>query len=265
MYGKVAGNGRISAAVSLMGWLLITGCSALPQPEILPPPDGPPAGYRDPSGPGDFYRVETAHLIAYTYRAGWLAGLTHNHVLETDEIHGFIQPAEDPEASRAVLYFRPWDLTLDRFESRAAAGPGFESARSAGDIAETRARMLGPRGFHSNEFPFVVATIRGKDESTITVSLHFRNTTFETVVPVTWQQTDDRLEVKADIQLTHADLGIRPYSAFAGALAVAEPIRVRLQLSALRTRRPSTISTRTIPDIAEQHRSRHAHTGRYPR
>ncbi len=210
--------------------LLLGGCAALPQPEILPPPDGPPAAYRTPDGPGTLYPIRQAKLILHTYRAGWLAGLTHNHVMETDALRGAVLLGEPSARSRAVLYFRPWDLLLDRPEARAAAGEGFESARSAGDIAATRTRMLGPRGFHANRHPFVVVEVRWVDEDHAALAIRFRDTVHEARVPVRWRLQGNRLEVAADFELRHEDLGIRPYSAFAGALAVAEPIRVQLTL-----------------------------------
>ena len=46
--------------------------------------------------------------------------------------------------------------------------------------------------------------------------------------------TDQRIELTSDCEITHERLGIRPYSAFAGALAVAEEIRIQLRLSAER-------------------------------
>jgi hypothetical protein len=64
------------------------------------------------------------------------------------------------------------------------------------------------------------------------VEIRFRDGSIPVEVPITWQQTNGRIEVAADFELSHRALGIRPYSAFAGAIAVADPIRVQLRLSA---------------------------------
>ena len=52
----------------------------------------------------------------------------------------------------------------------------------------------------------------------------------------------DELEAQADFELNHQILGISPYSAFGGAIGVAEPIRVQLRLSASRNTAASPAS-----------------------
>ncbi|MGE0621408.1 MAG: hypothetical protein AB7I04_07890 [Pseudomonadales bacterium] len=212
----------------------IAGCAALPQPEVHAPLLDVPPGYEVPPGAGTLYRIDRADLTLHTYRAGWLSGLAHNHVMETDTVRGDIRLSEPLSASAARLYFRPWDLVLDDPDARAAAGPGFESERTAADIAATRTRMLGPRGFDSNDHPFVVADVRWADETALALTLHFRDRQVEVRAPAQWQISAQRIDASAGFDIDHTELGIRPYSAFAGAIAVAEPIRVRIVLSALR-------------------------------
>jgi len=214
--------------------LFVAGCAALPQPEVLPPAAEVPPGYAEPRGTGTLYRIDRAALTLYTYRAGWLAGLAHNHVMETDAVEGAIRLTEPRSGSMARLYFRPWDLILDDRAARDTAGPGFESERSAADIAATRSRMLGPKGFDTNNHPFVVVDVRWADETSAALSIRFRDQSVDRQIPISWQIDEQRIEASADFEIDHTTLGIRPYSAFAGAMAVAEPIRVRLVLSAVR-------------------------------
>jgi len=213
---------------------LVAGCAALPQPEVVPPARDVPPDYVEPSGTGALYRIDQADLTLHTYRAGWLSGLAHNHVMETDAVQGTIHLTQSRFGSLARLYFRPWDLVLDDPAARTVAGPGFESKRTAADIAATRSRMLGPRGFDSNAFPFVVVDVRWVDEKSVALSIHFRDRVISMPVPLIWQITERRIDASADFEIDHATLGIRPYSAFVGAMAVAEPIRVQLVLSAKR-------------------------------
>ena len=222
-------NQRIS--VLLTAGLLATGCALLPQPEVLPPADGtPPTAAAPPDT--THYRLTAAELEIHTFKAGWLAGLSHAHVLETRAVGGDIHLAEPIDSSSARLYFRPWDLELDNPDSRAAAGAGFESARSMEDIAATRTRMLGPRGFYSNEHPWVAIDVRWHDPDRVTLNIHFRDSSHPFTVPLDWSLEDGVINAKADFELSHRALGIRPYSAFAGAIAVADRIRVQLTLSA---------------------------------
>ena len=220
---------------ALMAILLVqSGCALLPQPEVVAPAEPlqcPPAGDQRPTA-GREYRIERASLVIHTYRAGWLSSLAHNHVIETEALLGGIRIGDPVETSTARLCFRPWDLELDNAESRAAAGAGFESERDAADIAATRTRMLGPAGFHSNAHPVVRADVRWQSAGNAAVEIHFRDDSIPVEVPLNWQQSKEEIQVTADFELSHRMLGIRPYSAFAGAIAVADPIRIQLRLSA---------------------------------
>ena len=213
---------------------LAAGCAALPQPDILPPSLDAPADYGEPSGPGLLYRIDRAQLTLYTEKSGWLRGLAHGHVIETDAVHGAIRLTDPAPGSTARLYFRPWDLVLDRPESRRAAGVGFESERSAADIAATRARMLGPRGFDSNDHPFVTVDVGWVDEHSAHITIRFRGRVAEQRVPLEFRVLDGQIDARAEFDIGHEALGIRPYSAFAGAIAVAETIRISLVVSARR-------------------------------
>ena len=218
----------------------LTGCALLPQPEIRPTeaavPDSLPAA-PDAAGTYTSYRIDQARLIIHTYRAGWMQGLAHNHVMTTNTLGGSIHLAEPIRDSTATLYFRPWDLVLDDPDERTAAGPGFESKRTPADIAATRTRMLGPQGFHINDYPFVTIRVRWVSETRVSLAIRFRDGDIDLEAPVPWSRDTDRLEITTDLELSHEALGIRPYSAFFGAIAVAEPIRIQLQLSATSTGR----------------------------
>lgn len=219
----------------LLSLTLLTGaCALLPQPSIQEPVAGAPAEWVAPSVDAQIFRIEHARLELHTYRAGWLSGLAHNHVMETEALHGEIHLTDPIADSTARLYFRPWDLLLDDPASRKAAGAGFESARTAEDIAATRTRMLGPRGFDSNQSPYVTAIIHWLDESRIELEISFRGEAYQFQVPLNWSQSRDAITASADFEISHQALDLKPYSAFAGAIAVAEPIRVQLEVSASR-------------------------------
>jgi hypothetical protein len=215
----------------LAALLLATGCALLPQPEVGPPAAGPPPTAAAPPDTSH-YRITAAELEIHTFKAGWLAGLSHAHVLETRAVGGDIHLAKPVAGSSARLYFRPWDLELDNPDSRAAAGAGFESTRTAEDIAATRTRMLGPRGFHSSEYPWVVIDVGWLDPEQVNLNIHFRDGSHPFTVPLDWSIENGVIKATADFELSHRALGIRPYSAFAGAIAVADRIRVQLTLSA---------------------------------
>jgi hypothetical protein len=225
--------GRLNLRGLIPLLLLFTGgCALLPQPEVLEPAHTDPPTALSAPVTAKTYRITDANLVIHTYRAGWLSNLAHNHVMETNQVGGVIHLAEPLEDSTAHLYFRPWDLVLDDPDSRAAAGAGFESERSAEDIAATRTRMLGPKGFHSNDHPWVMVAVSWKGRTEAALEINFREGTYAFDAPLTWSIEEDVLVASADLEISHRALGIRPYSAFAGAIAVAQPIRIQLKLSA---------------------------------
>ncbi len=232
-FNEIDGNRML--ALGLVVLLAMAGCATLPQPDVFPPTAAVPETLPAPPPGTVSYRITAADLEIHTYRAGWQAGRAHNHVMETTAVAGEVYLGEPIEVSKAILYFRPWDLILDDPDSRLAAGDGFESTRTAADIEATRVRMLGPKGFDSNQHPFVFVHVAWSDPESVALEIEFRGSRFPFEVPASWTLDEERIELTADFQLTHAALGIKPYSAFAGALAVAEEIRVQLSLSAERS------------------------------
>jgi len=217
--------------------LCLAGCAGLPQPDVVPPSEPlSERGHLDlPSAaPGTLYRFEAAELILKTYRGGWLGNLSHGHVMTSRQVQGEILLTAEREGSRAALAFRPWDLVLDDPEARRAAGPGFESTRTEADIAATRTRMLGPRGFDSNAHPLVKIEATWLTQTRAALEVHFRGERFQHEVDVTWEVNDEQLVASSSFRLNHADLGLKPYSAFAGAIAVANHIDVEVDLTARR-------------------------------
>ena len=226
-------SGTLPAALLIVLWLVCNnGCALLPQPEVIAPDRQLPPVIESPARGQELFQIDQAELTLHTYRAGWLSALAHNHVMTTSSVKGVIRLAEPIYQSTATLYFRPWDLILDDPATRAAAGQGFESTRSAADIAATRSRMLGPAGFDSNKHPYVVVEVNWVSESLAGLTIRFRDTLITHEVALTWSRNQNQLTVQADFEIDHQELGIKPYSAFAGAIAVAEPVRVQLTLSA---------------------------------
>lgn len=214
--------------------LLMGSCVLLPQPPIdapvlHSPVDFPVTEYLKAAS-GTVYEISRGELLIRIYRGGWLSGLAHNHVISTDTIRGYAL-IEGPQGDRAALYIRPWDLVLDDPAQRLAAGAGFESQRSAGDVAATRTRMLGPHGLHSNAYPFIIARIRPSvDWRTATIDLEFGGEGHRLTVPIRRVSTSGRMIVETEIVLSHAALGLKPYSAFAGAIGVADRIDLRARI-----------------------------------
>jgi hypothetical protein len=153
--------------------------------------------------------------------------------MTTDTLSGFIHIDPESQGSRADLYFRPYDLILDDPKTRADSGPEFSSHRSADDIAATKQRMLGPRQLDSNDHPFIRILVRpGRSEGEVVLEIAVRDQLARKTVPVSWHRDSQGLTVNSKFKIRHDELGLRPYSAFAGALAVAQQVDVSVVLFA---------------------------------
>jgi hypothetical protein len=225
----------IRHSLILLACGLVSACALLPQPAIeVPALDQPGVDWQEVVSAPDStpFRVVAADLIIKTHRGGWLSGLAHNHVMTTHALDGIIHLGAEPRNTLAVLYFRPYDLVLDDPAARKRAGPGFESDRSQSDVAATRTRMLGPKGFDSNLHPFVLIRVEPAGSSEVNLQILFKDEAYLHQVPVDWDLKDGSLRITSAFTLTHQQLGLRPYSAMLGAIGVSEDIEVEIVITA---------------------------------
>lgn len=179
---------------------------------------------------------------------GALAKLGHNHVI-TGAVAGAIYVPADATTRCADLYTNVDALVVDAPAARAAAGEGFTSTPSAGDIARTRKNMLGSKLLDAERYPFITAhvtqVISGDDSSEVRIALTVRDHTAMLTAPVVRHEDGDDLSIHAHLRTDHATLGLKPYSALFGALTVAEEIDVEIALVA---RRERVTSAGSAPD-----------------
>jgi hypothetical protein len=223
----------IRHALILLASSMLSACALLPQPTIEAPVlDHPDADRLEvvPADDSRVFRVVAADLTIKTYRGGWLSGLAHDHVMTTREVGGTIHLAGEPGNSLAVIYFRPYDLVLDDPGAREQAG--FKSERSQRDVAATRSRMLGPKGFDSNTHPFVQIRIEPAGVSEVKLQILLKGEAYSLEVPLAWDLQDASLRITSAFTLTHQQLGLQPYSAMLGAIRVSENIDVEMVITA---------------------------------
>jgi hypothetical protein len=174
------------------------------------------------------YEIDPAETQLYwlVYSSGALAGLGHNHVISAPEVQGriFIQDALSDSAF--VLEIPVQSLQVDAPALRSTLGQPFASRPSQRDIEATRRNMLGRALLDSEAYPDI--RVAGSafqsegDAQTLQLTLTVKGTEVEVIVPLLLEVGEDRIAVKAQFQLTHQQLGLRPFSALFGALQVAE-------------------------------------------
>jgi polyisoprenoid-binding protein YceI len=129
-------------------------------------------------------------------------------------------------------------LSVDEPALRAAQGAEFESRVDDAAIAGTRDHMLGPSLLYAARFPAIhlqSQQLRTEGEALVmTSSILVRDHSVQVDLPVTLQRSADELIASGEFDLTHAQLGLTPYSVALGALRVAERMHVRYRLVAQR-------------------------------
>ncbi|MBM4219013.1 MAG: YceI family protein [Gammaproteobacteria bacterium] len=215
--------------------LAVAGCAAPPRG---PAPAAPPAHATAPAADGEAWRVTDSRLAVRVYRDGPMQQLGHNHLITSHALAGEIRLGEPLTASRFALRLPLDSLVVDDTGERARAGGDFAAPLPDRDRDATRRNLLGERvldAARQSEILLTAESISGGPadfEAQVRVSL--AGAEHVLAVPFTLTVADGRLVARADLQLTHADLGLDPYTVALGALRVRDDFEVELIVEARR-------------------------------
>ena len=214
--------------------LAVLACQAPPLPgQTLPGAQGalgePPRLYRVSS--------EATEILIRVFTAGPLSRFGHNHVIVAQGIEGTVALGADGAASRFVLQVPVRALEVDAPDRRREAGDAFAAEPSAADILATRENMLGPQLLDAARYP--VITVRGTTQgaaqfTAATVRFEIRQSAAQRRVPIDARVTDESIRVTGVLELSHDELGLRPFRTLAGALRVAQRLQLSFEIVALR-------------------------------
>ena len=167
------------------------------------------------------------------YRAGRLARLGHNHVIEATGLDGRLWRPDD---GGAVADLRlPVDrLRVDDAAARRAAGDDFTTLPDAAAIEGTRRNLLGPQVLDARTWPEIRVLARIEDlraarpQARIHLSLRGLGRRYR--IPVTIARNGETIAVSGGVVLRQSDLGITPFAALGGALRVRDEIDVDFRI-----------------------------------
>lgn len=240
IYGTETPCPRLSAAVAATAALvLLTACAGRVPVEPAPPAQESRAADVDRETATE-YRVDTeaSLLQLYVYRAGPLARLGHNHVVASRDLQGTIWYRDRQGRSAFRISLPVAELTVDEPRLREAAGDDFPGEIPSEDVEGTRRNMLGEAVLDAARHPELTAelvTVEGSGEAlTATAALTIRGRRRVVDFPVQLRVDEDRLVATGETTVTHAALGLEPFSVMGGALSVAEEIGVRYRVVARR-------------------------------
>jgi hypothetical protein len=231
---------RLSAVLFLAGAL-----SACPtRPPVPPAPLRAPATVA-PAAPriGRPYEVDAQQslLTVLVYRGGALSSAGHNHVIASHTLAGTAYLPAELAATSFEVRVAVAALTVDEPQLRAAQGAAdFPPDVSDGAREGTRRNMLSAAVLDAAEYPQVVlrcAHLEGAPhppagEATALIDTTVRDHLHTLHVPLHYELAGETLTVTGEMPLRQSELGLTPFTALLGALAVEDEMRVKFHLVA---------------------------------
>jgi hypothetical protein len=224
--------------VQLCGLPIVIAALSLGACAPAPRPDS--GGVSRPSATvvsvGQRYDIVESDVTVRVYRDGPLARLGHNHVIASTGMTGRVVLAGPVSRSTLELSLPLGSLTVDEPARRAAAGSDFPDNVTEADREGTRRNMLGPALLDAASFPAVhlasVAVAEREGILYVTARADVAGHVREIVVPVTLEIQGPTLVARGEFTVTHADLGLVPFSVAMGALRVRDDLQVAYRLVA---------------------------------
>lgn len=191
------------------------------------------------AGASRVYTIDPARSEVYwrIYRAGAFAAAAHSHVISMTDYSGSVTLTNDLAAAEWTLSFPVGELVIDDPELRARHGEEFESVPSENDKQGTRRNMLTDRLLNGEVYPAI--TLRGEGvfgslaDASLPVTIEIVGNSVELSFPAAIELDETEITVTGETRLSHADLGLTPFSAFGGAIAVADEIDFSYRLHAV--------------------------------
>lgn len=197
-----------------------------------------------------------SRLTVLVYRAGPLAALGHNHVIDCRCLSGVLYVPHDMLATKLLLRIPVDDFVVDAPARRAAQhSSAFPPDVSAAARHGTRLNMLSDAVLDAAAYPVVIIRSERLQRTTSDephalqahVHILLRGNTRSITVPVRYTITRGRLVVTGHFALKQTTLGLRPFSVLFGALRVKNRLRVRFRLVAVpAASAPSTSSDHSV-------------------
>jgi hypothetical protein len=220
----------LGVAVLVFGALaLLGGCALPPSPE--PEIHGEPAPRAWLAEPGEPLALDAgrSRISLRVYRAGRLARLGHNHVVEASAPAGEFRRLADG-GGLAQLRIDPRRLRVDDPAARARYGEAFAQMPDAEAVAGTRQNMLGPAVLDAAAWPQITVLARIDDlaaaRPVAELHLTLRGVGRRYRVPVSVRVEQGVFEVRGALSLRQSDFGIAPFAVLGGALKVRDAVDV---------------------------------------
>jgi polyisoprenoid-binding protein YceI len=187
----------------------------------------------------DIYRInpQTSDVRLLVYRDGIFSTFGHNHVVSLKDFTGTIHLQPKLGQSRVELEIPVDRLIVDDAALRRLEGEDFANEPSKDDIAATRTNMLGNALLNARQFPTIKVTgtsgpVDAKNSAMLDLSVQLVGQEIKLTIPSTLKLEGDQLEASGAVELSHRQLGLKPFSALLGSLQVAEQMKFKYRIRA---------------------------------
>ncbi len=186
------------------------------------------------------FRVDSdaSWLRVLAYPDGPLRRFGHHHVISHYGISGIVVVAPNPLESTIMLELTVADLEVDDPALRGLEGEDFDGEISQKDIDGTRANMLGEKLLHAEQFPTIQIQSKAIDGSmpdvNIVTTVIVTGMEHTVKFPASIELTDDSFVASGQLEITHGELGLSPFTAAGGALSVRDLLVLKYEISGAR-------------------------------
>lgn len=223
-----------------LGLVMLVGCRSSQLPGAPPRPERVSVAPLMKRG-ASVYEIDPqqSEIRALVFRTGRLATLGHNHVISATGLSGSVYLQSDFAHSGFELSLPVASLVVDDPKLRGEEGEAFPGEIAEADILGTRENMLGARVLDAQAFPEITVTAIGvsgaRNSASLAVQIVLRGVPANFTVPTIIALEDGKLTATGQMEISHSDFGLEPFSALLGAIAVADTIPIKFRLVAVET------------------------------
>jgi len=200
----------------------------------------PLASQAQDSATNQQFRVDSdaSRLRVLATPDGPLRRFGHYHVISHHGISGTVDVAPNPLESSFNLELTVADFAVDDPALRALEGEDFEGEVPQKDIDGTKANMLGEKLLNGEQFPTIQiqsSAIEGSmSDANIVTKITVIGIEQTVTFPASIELTDDSFAASGQLELTHGELGLSPFTAMGGALSVGDVLIFKYEISGAR-------------------------------
>lgn len=229
---------HLKPAVFCVGLLFLGACQTQPEAPVPEVSSGITSPVAPASGQAARYvvRSDLSDVRLLVYRAGPLAALGHNHLVQAKMMRGALYLASDFPRSSFELAIPVTGFEVDAVAARSVEGGAFAKQPDDDAIAGTTKNMLGNKVLDAGRYPLIdiysLALVGPAWAPDVTVRIKLHGVEHDTVVPVAIDYREEQIVVTAVFTINQTDFGITPLSVLGGALQVANTVKVRMRIVA---------------------------------